>query len=146
MLQDGSGLVGSDAFRHHIDDVMHHSCAELQVKVTLHALLGDGLCHALANTSLELTGQQVAQPALQQRDDTAQEEEPDAPARGPKAAARSLPHGARVEAVVDQMLQVLAHSHLSHQAVLVPVHTGQLTDVGEDVLQTIRQLEGIDVA
>lgn len=38
--------------------------------------------------------------------------------------------------VVDEMLQVLAHAHLTHQTVLVAVHTGQLPHVGEDVLQT----------
>lgn len=38
--------------------------------------------------------------------------------------------------VVDEMFQVLAHSHLSHQAILVAVHTCQLSHVGKDVLQT----------
>lgn len=43
------------------------------------------------------------------------------------------------------MFQVLAHPNLSHQLILVSVHAGQLTDVCENVLQTISQLEGIDV-
>ena len=146
MLQNGSGLVGSDAFGHHVNDVVHHSRTELQVKVTLHSLLGDGLGHAFADTALELSSQQVAQPALQQRDDTAQEEEPNAPARCPEAAAGTLPDGASVEAVVDQVLQVLAHAHLSHQTVLVAVHTRQLTHVGKDVLQAVCKLEGIYIA
>lgn len=47
----------------------------------------------------------------------------------------------RVEAVVDEMLQVLAHSDLSHQLVLVPVHASQLTHVSKDVLQSICQLQ-----
>ena len=42
-----------------------------------------------------------------------------------------------VEPVVDEMLEVLAHADLSHQFVLVPVHTRQLAHVGEDILQTI---------
>lgn len=50
----------------------------------------------------------------------------------------------RVEAVVDEMLQVLAHSDLSHQLVLVPVHASQLTHVSKDVLQSICQLQSRD--
>lgn len=39
-----------------------------------------------------------------------------------------------VEAVVDEMLEIFAHSDLSHQLVLVAVHARQLTNVGKDVL------------
>lgn len=42
-----------------------------------------------------------------------------------------------VEAVVDEMLQVFAHSDLSHQLVLVSIHTSQLTHMSENVLQSI---------
>lgn len=42
-----------------------------------------------------------------------------------------------IEAVVDEMLQVFAHSNLPHELVLVAVHASQLTDMGEDVLQSI---------
>lgn len=48
----------------------------------------------------------------------------------------------RVEAVVDEMLQVLAHPNLPHELVLVAVHASQLTNMGEDVLQSICQLQG----
>lgn len=48
-------------------------------------------------------------------------------------------HG--VEAVVDEMLQVLAHADLSHQLVLVAVHARQLAHMGEDILQAVRQLQ-----
>ena len=76
-----------------------------------------------------------------------------------------------VEAVVDEMLQVFAHSNLSHQLVLVAVHsckrnsnmnaqhlnilrhmalvqqlTSELADVREDVLQSVRELERVDVS
>lgn len=47
-----------------------------------------------------------------------------------------------VEAVVDEMLQVFAHSDLPHELVLVAVHSGQLTNVSEDVLESICQLQG----
>lgn len=39
------------------------------------------------------------------------------------------------------MLEVLAHSYLPHQFVLVPIHPGQLADMCEYVLQTVRQLK-----
>ena len=46
-----------------------------------------------------------------------------------------------IEPVVDEMLEVLAHADLSHQLVLVTVHARQLTHVGKDVLDPVRQLE-----
>ena len=41
MLQDGASLVLLDTFWHHVQDVMHHSRSQLQVKVRLNALF----CH-----------------------------------------------------------------------------------------------------
>ena len=46
-----------------------------------------------------------------------------------------------VEPVVDEMFQVLAHTNLSHQLVLVAVHACQLTHMGKDVLHSISQLK-----
>lgn len=46
-----------------------------------------------------------------------------------------------VKPVVDEMFQVLAHTNLPHQFVLVSVHPCQLTDMGKDVLQAICQLK-----
>lgn len=43
------------------------------------------------------------------------------------------------------MLQILAHSDLSHQFVLVSIHSSQLTHMGKDILKTIGQLEGVHV-
>mmetsp|Transcript_33281 Transcript_33281/g.109100 ORF Transcript_33281/g.109100 Transcript_33281/m.109100 type:complete len:1053 (+) Transcript_33281:4096-7254(+) len=146
VLQDGPGLVRAHALRHHVDDVVHDGRAQLEVEVTLYTLLRDGLRDTLGDTALELPRQQVAQPTLQKRHDATEEEEPHAPAWCPEATARPLADWARVESVVDQVLQVLAHADLPHQTVLVPVHTGQLTDVREDVLQAIGQLERVDVA
>lgn len=51
VLQDGSGLVLFDPLRHHVQDVMHHSCTQLQVKVRLHTLFGHSLCNTLRVTS-----------------------------------------------------------------------------------------------
>lgn len=44
------------------------------------------------------------------------------------------------------MLQVLTHPNLSHQFVLVSVHTGQLTNMSKSELKTIGKLEGVDVS
>lgn len=39
------------------------------------------------------------------------------------------------------MLDVFAHPDLSHELVLVSVHSSQLTNMGEDVLQAISKLK-----
>jgi hypothetical protein len=44
------------------------------------------------------------------------------------------------------MLEVLAHPNLPHELVLVAVHAGELSHVGEHELKTIGELEGVDVA
>ena len=51
-----------------------------------------------------------------------------------------------IEPIVDKMLEIFTHANLSHQLVFVSVHARQLTHVSVDVLQTVRQLEGIHVA
>ena len=146
VLQDGGGLVVADALGHHVRDVVDHRLSQLQIVVTLHALLRHRVRDRVAVSALELTRQQVLQPALQQRDDAAQEEEPHAPAGEPEAAAGALADGPGVEAVVDEVLEVLAHAHLAHEPVLVAVHARQLPDVREAVLQPVRQLVRVDVA
>lgn len=45
-----------------------------------------------------------------------------------------------VESVINEMFDVLTHSDLSHQLVLVSVHSSQLTNMGKDVLQAISKL------
>ena len=50
-----------------------------------------------------------------------------------------------IEAIVDQMLQILAHTNLSHQLVFVTIHAGQLTNVRENILQAIGQLERVHI-
>ena len=47
----------------------------------------------------------------------------------------------RIESVVYNVLDVFAHSNLSHQLVLVSIHSSQLTNMSEDVLQPISKLE-----
>ena len=44
------------------------------------------------------------------------------------------------------MLQIFAHPNLSHQLVLVTVHSGQMTNMRENVMQSISQLEGIHIS
>ncbi|RUP50906.1 hypothetical protein BC936DRAFT_137166 [Jimgerdemannia flammicorona] len=99
MLQDGFALVRLNPLGHHIDDIVHDGGAELEVIVGLDALLGDGLCDTFGVTTLEMTGEQVAEPALQERHNTAHEEEPYAPPGCPDTHARALADRAGVEAV-----------------------------------------------
>lgn len=108
-------------------------------------LLGHGLCDALAVTTLELARKQVAQPAFEQWRDTAHKEQPNSPSRSPESATRALADWSGVEAVIDQVLQIFAHSDLSHQLVLVAIHSRQLPNVSEDVLQSVGELEGVHV-
>ena len=41
------------AFRHHVDDVVHHRGAQLQIEVALHTLLCDGLGHPLRSMAVD---------------------------------------------------------------------------------------------
>mmetsp|Transcript_13659 Transcript_13659/g.18096 ORF Transcript_13659/g.18096 Transcript_13659/m.18096 type:complete len:218 (-) Transcript_13659:2714-3367(-) len=146
VLEDGPGFVALDALRHHVEDVVHHSGAQLEVEMTLNALLGHGLRDSLRVAAFELPRQKVAEPALEERHDPAEEKEPDTPARCPEAAARAFAHRTRIEAVVDEMLEILAHADLTHEAVLVAVHARQLSDVRERVLEPVRKLEGVHIS
>jgi hypothetical protein len=146
MLQNRVDLVLLDALGHHIHQIAHDSSAKLQVEVRFDTLLRDCLGNTLAVSALELTREQVTEPALQERDDSAHEEQPYPPGRGPETATRTLTNGTCVESVVDEMLQVLAGTNLVHELVLVSVHTGQLTNMVEGVQNTIRKLEGINIA
>lgn len=51
----------------------------------------------------------------------------------------------RIEAIVNQMLQIFAHTNLSHEFIFITIHSGKLTNMSENVLQTIGQLESINV-
>ena len=44
------------------------------------------------------------------------------------------------------MFEVFAHANLTHQFVFVAVHSGQLADVGKNVLQPVRQLVRAHIA
>lgn len=43
------------------------------------------------------------------------------------------------------MLQIFAHSNLSHQFVFVAIHARQLANMSENILQTIGQLKCVHV-
>ena len=64
MLQNGPRFILFDSLRHHIQNIVHDRSAQLQIIVALHALLGDGLSHALRVTSFKLSGEQVAEPTF----------------------------------------------------------------------------------
>ena len=146
VLQDRARLVHLDALWHHVDDVVHHGRAQLDVEVALNTLLRHVLGDSRGVSPLELPGEKVAEPALEQGDNASKEEEPHAPARGPETDSGTLSHRPGVEAVVDEVLDVLAHPDLPHQPVLVPVHARELPDVVETVLQAVGELERVDVA
>mmetsp|Transcript_3880 Transcript_3880/g.8478 ORF Transcript_3880/g.8478 Transcript_3880/m.8478 type:complete len:333 (+) Transcript_3880:5507-6505(+) len=146
MLQNCTRLVGLDPLRHHVEDIVHHRRAKLEVVVRLDTLLGHCLGDPFRRAALELAGEQVAQPALKQRYHAAQEEEPHAPAGRPEAAAGPLADRPRVEAIVDEVLEILAHTDLAHQPILVAIHARQLADVRKNILQAVCQLIGVNVA
>jgi len=64
MLQDGSGFVLFDPFWHHVQNVMHYSCPQLQVKVRLHTLLCDSLCYTLRVTACKKQNTSAVQTLL----------------------------------------------------------------------------------
>ena len=74
-------------FGHHVEDVVHDCRSEFEIEVTLDALFGHGFGDAFGVTTFKLTRQQIAQPSLQERRDTAHKEQPDSPTRSPKSAA-----------------------------------------------------------
>lgn len=67
-----------------------HRSSELEVEVALNPLLGDRLGDTLGVTTLELTRQQVTQPALQKGSDATHEEQPYSPAGRPEPTARAF--------------------------------------------------------
>ena len=75
-----------------IYDTTTYGGTKLQIVVTLDSLFRHRLSDALGVSTLELAGEQVAEPALQQRRHAAHEKEPHTPARRPEATARTLAH------------------------------------------------------
>ena len=43
------------------------------------------------------------------------------------------------------MLDVFAHSDLPHEFVLVPIHSSQLTNMGENIPKTISELKAVHI-
>jgi hypothetical protein len=110
------------------------------------ALLSDGLGNAFRITSLELTRQKIAKPAFKKWYDATHEEKPDAPTGSPETDTRTLTNGTSIEAIIDEMLQVLCHSNLPHELVLVTVHACKGPNMRKNILKSIRELERVDVA
>ncbi len=146
MLHDRAVLVRLYPLGHHIHNVVEDGCAQLQIVVALDALLGDALGDALCMAALKVARQQVAQPPLEEGHDAAKEKDPHSPHGRPEATPGPLADGPRIEAIVDEVLEVFAHADLAHQLVLVAVHACELPHVRKDVVQPIRQLVGIHVA
>ena len=140
MLQDRLGLVLLDGLRHHVKNIVHYCCPEFQVEVGLDTLLRNRLRDSLAIAAFELAGEEVTEPknkalgipqvlrsvsppSFKERNDAPHEEQPYPPPRSPESATRSFTNWASVEAIVDQILEILAHSRLSHQLPGVAVST-----------------------
>ena len=115
MLQNRLRLVLLDRLRHHVEDIVHDGSAELEVVVRLHTLLRDRLRDALAVTAFELTREQIPEPTLEERDNATHEKQPYTPAGRPETDTRALADWTRIEAVVDEMLEILRHPDLPHQ-------------------------------
>jgi hypothetical protein len=112
----------------------------------LDTLLGDGLGDTLRITSLELAREKITKPTFKKRYNTTHEEKPDAPAGSPEADTGTLANRASIEAIVDEVLQVLRHSNLPHKLVLVTVHARKGANVRKYILKGIGELKGVNIA
>lgn len=90
MLKNGSRFVLFDAFRHHVQNVVHDRGTKLQIVVRFYALFGHRFCDPFRMTTFELTRQQVAQPTFQQWDDSTQEKQPYSPSWSPNSTTGSF--------------------------------------------------------
>ena len=124
---------------------MHDRSSKLQIKMTLDTLFCNSCRKSFRLATFKLAGEEVTEPAFKKGDDSTEKKEPDTPARGPETYARAFTHGTRVEAVVDEMFQVLAETDLTHELVLVAVHARELSDMGKNVLKAVGELKGVDV-
>ena len=115
VLKDGLRLVLLDRFWHHVQDVMHNSRAQFEIEVRFYTLLRDRLRDTFRIATLELTCEQVAEPTLEKGHNTPHEEEPYSPSGGPEATSRALSNRTGVEAVINEVLEVLRHAYLPHE-------------------------------
>ena len=74
MLENRVDFVLFDALCHHVHEIRHDGSTKLQVEVRFDSLFGDGLCHTLAVTTLELTREEIPEPSFQERNNAAHEE------------------------------------------------------------------------
>jgi hypothetical protein len=125
---------------------MHDSSSKLEVVMRLDTLLGDGLGDALRITSLELAREKNTKPVFKKWYNATHKEEPDAPTGSPEANTRTLANGTGIEAIVDEMLQVVRHSDLPHEFVLVSAHARESANVRKNILKGVRELEGVNIA
>jgi len=145
MLQNGLGLVCFDTFRHHVIYIHDHSRSQLQVILRLNSLLSYSLSCALRVSPLELSSQQIPQPTFQEWNDTSEEEKPDSPAGGPETDTRAFANWTGIETIIDQVFEILSHTYLPHQTILITIHTCKLAYMGKDVLKTVSKLESLNV-
>jgi hypothetical protein len=145
MLQNRLRFVLLNSFWHHVIDVFDDCSPEFEIILAFNPLLGHALSNSFRVPSFELPGKQVPEPSLKKGNDSTDEKQPNAPTRGPEAYSWAFANLSGIEPVVDQVFEVLSHSDLAHQAILVSVHAGKMSNMREYILQSISELECFDV-
>ncbi|KAH3663740.1 hypothetical protein OGAPHI_005142 [Ogataea philodendri] len=145
VLQNSLALILFDTFRYHIENVVKNGSTKLQVVIRIDSLFGDCLRHFFALSSFKLTRKQVSKPTFQKWHNSSHEEDPHTPGRLPESATWSFSNNS-VESVVNNVFQVLTSSDLVHNFVLVTVDTRQLPKMVQSVVDTVCELESVNVS
>lgn len=145
MLHDGLCLVSLDSLWHHVHNVLHDCCSKLKIVVRLGSLFCYYFDKPFGMSALKLSSQQIPEPSLKKWYNAPQEKQPHSPSRRPYTHTWPLTHRPSIETIVNNMLHILAHTDLPHYTILVPINTGELSQVRIHVLETIVELECIDV-
>src|SRR5579871_757379 len=97
-------------------------------------------------TTLELSSKKILEPSFKKRHYPPQEEQPHSETRIPKSVTWTLADGTGIESVINDVFQVLACSNLAHETVFIPIHSGKLSDVIENIMKPVRELVGVNIA
>jgi hypothetical protein len=146
VLHDCLCLVCLDSFRHHVHDVFHHCSSQLKIVVRFGSLFGNHLDQSFGMSALKLSGKQVAEPAFKQGNNASEEKEPDSPAWGPNSDTGSFSDRSSIKPVVNNMFDILTHSDLSHNSILVPINASKLSQMRIKILQSIIKLKRINIS
>jgi hypothetical protein len=84
-----------------------------------------------------MSSQQILEPPLQQRYNPSKEEEPDSETGKVKSIPGALAYRSSIEPVIDDVFEIFAGPNLTHEPILVTIHTGELADMIENVVNSI---------